>query len=191
MPASASPRVTVSPTRSNGTAFQSTSAFGIDASLENRDLEHRLRRSAHAESRDRLALDVLEVLEPGFLRREQAAAAAMRADEQLDVEALLERLQPIADETGARVGLAGGDRLDHRLAVRGERIEFDVEVVLGVDALRHAEAERRMAGRDVAPAEADFRRRPGDRRREDLAAEHAGRGSDADGADGLEDVAPR
>ncbi len=55
---------------------------------------------------------------PGFLRGEQAPAAAVRADEQLDVEALLERLQPVADQARAGVGLAGRERLDHRLAVR-------------------------------------------------------------------------
>ena len=97
----------------------------------------------------------------------------MRADEQLDVEALLERLQPVADETGAGVGLAGRERLDQRLAACALIEEFDVEIVLGVDALRDAEAERRVAGGHLGPGEPDLWRRRRDRRREDLAAQHA------------------
>ena len=97
----------------------------------------------------------------------------MRAHEQLDVEALFEGLQPIADQAGPRIGLAGRERLDHRLAIRGEGVEVDIEIVLGVKALRYAEAERRMARGDVAPGEANFRRWTGDRRREYAAAEDA------------------
>ena len=104
----------------------------------------------------------------------------MRADEQLDVEALLERLQPVADEAGAGVRLAGRERLDQRLAACALVEELNVEIVLGVEALGDAEAERRMAGRDFRPGEPDFRRRRGDRRREDLAAERADRSGDAE-----------
>ena len=38
--------------------------LGIDAGLEDRNLEHRLRRSAHDVSGDRLTLEILEVLNP-------------------------------------------------------------------------------------------------------------------------------
>jgi len=39
----------------------------------------------------------------------------MRPDEEFHVEALLQRLQPVADQTGAGVGLAGGKGLDQGL----------------------------------------------------------------------------
>ena len=97
----------------------------------------------------------------------------MRADEQLDVEPLLQGLQPVADEAGAGVGLAGRQRLNQRLPARALIEELDVEIVLGVDALRDAEAERRMAGGDLGPGKADLRRGPRDRGREDAPAERA------------------
>src|ERR1700722_11663918 len=97
----------------------------------------------------------------------------MRPHEQLDIEALFEGLQPITDQAGPRVGLTGRKRLDHRLATRAEGVEVDIEIVLGVEALRYAEAEGRMAGCDVAPEEANFRSWAGDRRGEHAAAEHA------------------
>ncbi len=59
-----------------------------------------------------LPLRSLSVLDARLLGGEQAPAAAMRADEQLDVEALFERLQPVADQARAGVGLVGGERLD-------------------------------------------------------------------------------
>ena len=110
----------------------------------------------------------------------------MGADEELDVEALLERLQPVADEARAGVRLVGRERLDQRLAACALVVEINVEIVLGVDTLGDAEAERRMAGRDFRPGEPHFRRGRGDRGREDLAAERAGRGGDASRAGGLE-----
>ena len=124
---------------------------------------------------------------PDAFEAKQALAAAMRADEELDVEALLERLQPVADQSGAGVGLAGRERLDQRLAAGALVEQFNVEIVLGVDALGDAEAERRMAGGDLGPGEPNFRRGRGDRRREDLAAERAAGRGDADGACGLEE----
>ena len=98
----------------------------------------------------------------------------MRADEELDVEALLQRLQPVADQAGAGVRLAGGERLDQRLAAGALVEQLDVEIVLGVDALGDTEAERRMAGCDLGPGEPNFRRGTGDRRREQPARDGAG-----------------
>jgi hypothetical protein len=144
--------------------------LGIDASLEQRDLEGHLRRRADAVSRNRLALDARDVLDARSLRRQQTLAAAMRTDEQLHVEALLKRLEPIADEPGASVRLACRQGLDQRLAACALIEEFDVEIVLGVDALRDAEAERRVAGGHLSPGEPDLWRRRRDRRRKDLAA---------------------
>ena len=95
----------------------------------------------------------------------------MGADEELDVEALFERLQPVADQAGAGIGLAGGKRLDQRLAAGTLVEQLDVEIVLGVDALGHAEAERGMAGRHLRPGQADLRRRRCDGRREDPATD--------------------
>ena len=47
-------------------------------------------------------------------------------------------------------------RLDQRLAACALIEEFDVEIVLGVDALGDAEAERRVAGGDLRPGEPIF-----------------------------------
>jgi len=115
----------------------------------------------------------------------------MRAHEQFDVEALFERLQPIAEQTRSRIGLAGRKRLNHRLAIRSEGVEFNIEIVLGVNALRHAEPEWRMTCGDVSPGEAKLWRRTGDGWREHPAAERAGRGGEADGSNGFENSAAR
>ena len=114
----------------------------------------------------------------------------MRADEQLHVEALLKGLQPVADETGASVRLARRQSLDQRLAACALVEEFDVEVVLGVDALRDAESERRVARGHLGPGEPDLWRGRGDRRGKDLAAQHASGRGDADGADSLQKRSP-
>ena len=78
----------------------------------------------------RLALDARDVRDARAFDGEQALAAAMRADEQLDVEALLKRLQPVADEAGAGIGLAGRERLDQRLAAGALIEQLDVEICL-------------------------------------------------------------
>jgi hypothetical protein len=90
----------------------------IDARLVERDLEGDLGRRAGRVGRDRLALDAGDIFDARGGRGEQALAAAMRADEQLHIEALLERLQPVADEAGAGVCFAGRQRLDQRLSAR-------------------------------------------------------------------------
>jgi len=153
--------------------------FRVDAGLGQRDLERDLWRRADAIGGDRLALHAREILDPGLLRGEQALATAMRADEQFDVKPLLQRLQPIADEARAGVRLAGGERLNQRLPARALIEQFDVEIVLGVKPLGHAEAERRMAGRHLRPGEADFRSRRRDGRGKHLDAQRARR---SDGA---------
>jgi hypothetical protein len=162
--------------------------LGVDARLGERDLECDLRRRADAIGCDRLALDAGDVGDARGLGSEQALAAAVRADEQLDVEALFERLQPIADQPGAGVGLAGRQRLDQRLPAGALIEEFDVEIVLGVDALGDAETERRMAGRHFGPGEAHLGRGAGDGGREHARSERAGRGGDAQSTDSLEDA---
>ena len=142
-----------------------------------------LRRRADAVGGDRLPLTPAMSVMPEALRGEQALAAAVRADEQLDVEALFERLQPVDHEAGADIGLAGGERLDQRLAAGALVEQLNVEIVLGVDALGDAEAERRMAGRDFGPGEPDLRRRArrSPARRSWRPSDAAGRG-DADRA---------
>src|SRR5580700_10252407 len=114
----------------------------------------------------------------------------MRADEQLYVEALLKGLQPIADETGAGVRFARRQGLDQRLAACALVEEFDVEVVLGVDAFGDAESEWRVARCHLSPGEPDLWRRRSDRRRKDLPAEHASSRGYADGADSLQKRSP-
>ena len=110
----------------------------------------------------------------------------MRANKQLHIEALLERLEPIAYKASTGISLAGRERLDERLSAGALEEQFDVEIVLGVDALGDAEAERRMAGRDLRPGEPNFRRRAGNGRRENLLAKNASGAGDADSTRGLE-----
>jgi hypothetical protein len=114
----------------------------------------------------------------------------MRADEELHVEPLFERLQPVADETGAGVRLAGRQSLDERLTACALIEEFDVEIVLGVDAFGDAKSERRMARGHLCPGEPDLWRRRSDCRRKDLPAQDAPRRSDAHGADSLQKRPP-
>src|SRR6202453_2084799 len=159
--------------------------LGVDAGLVQRDLEGHLRRRADPIGRNRLALDARDILDARSLPRQQARAAAMRADEQLHVEALLKRLEPVADETGACIRLASRQRLNQRLAACTLIEEFDVEVVFGVDAFRNAESERRVARGHLSPGEPDLWRRRRDRRRKDLAAQDASSRGYADGANGL------
>jgi hypothetical protein len=115
----------------------------------------------------------------------------MRADKQLHVETLLEGLQPVANETGARVRFAGRQGLDQRLSACALVEEFDVEIVLGVDAFGDAKPERRVAGGHLCPGEPDLRRRRCDRWRKDLPAQHTPSRGDADGADSFEKRSPR
>src|ERR1700677_3979331 len=114
----------------------------------------------------------------------------MRADEQLYIETLLERLQPVADETRARVRLAGRQGLDQRLTASALIEEFDVEIVLGVNALRDAKSERRVARSHLSPGEPDLGRGRRDRRRKDLAAQHASGSGHADRADSFQKRSP-
>src|SRR6202044_2027328 len=78
------------------------------------------------------------------------------------------------------------ERLDQRLAACALVEEFDVEVVLGVDAFRDAESKRRVARGDLSPGEPDLWRRRSDRWRKDLPAQHASCRGDPDGAESLQ-----
>lgn len=130
--------------------------LGIEARLRQRDLERMLRRARRIIGDDRLALEAGERRDAGFLRGEQTRAAAMRADEQLDVEPLLQGLQPVEQQPGAGIGLVGRERLDESLAACALIEEFDVEIVLGIEALGETEGQRTMAGRDLCPGEAQL-----------------------------------
>jgi hypothetical protein len=88
----------------------------------------------------------------------------MGADEELYIEPLLQWFEPVADEAGAGVGLAGGQRLNQRLAACALVEQLNVEIVLGVDALGDAEAKWRVTSGDLGPREPYLWCGRGDRR---------------------------
>jgi len=99
----------------------------------------------------------------------------MRADKQLDVETLLQRLQPVTDQTRADIGLAGGERLDQGLTAGTLVKQFDVQVMLGVDAFGDPEAERRMTRRHLGPGQSDLGSGTCDRGRREAADQSSSR----------------
>src|ERR1700684_753855 len=110
----------------------------------------------------------------------------MRSHEEFHVEALLQWLQPIPDQTGAGVRLAGGKGLDQGLTAGTLIKQLDVEIVLGIDSLGHAEPERRVARRNLGPGQAHLGGWSRDRWRVDVACQNAGGCGETGGTGGLE-----
>ena len=78
--------------------------IGIDAQLGELDREEVLVRAGEIADRDDLALEIGELVDVGIGARQNAHAAAMGAGRDLDVKALLQRLQPA--QRHAETGIA-------------------------------------------------------------------------------------
>ena len=97
---------------------------------------------------------------PEFGLRQHAHAAAMRAGGDLDVKALLQRLQPAQRHAEAGVGFAGRDGLQQLVGGAAVVDEFDVEVMLLEEAVVDRDWHRREADRAGIPRKLQFARRP-------------------------------
>ena len=164
----------------------------VESRLCQGDRESDLRRRARFPGGDAFALDLRQVGDAGGFRGHEALAPAMRADEQLDVEALFQRLQPIQHEAGADIGLVGRERLDERLPAGALVEQLHIDILPRIEALGDSEGQRRVAGRDLRPGEPHLRGRTGDRRREELGAESSAKRRRCAGRTGnFEKVTPR
>ncbi len=132
-----------------GEDFPGDVMLGIKAGLGERNRERDARGGGDIESADRLALEVGERPDAGVLLDQQTLAAAVRAVEELDVEALFDRLQPVVKQAGTGLGFVSGERLDECLTAGALVEEFDVQSVLGIYALGQSEAHRRVASGDL------------------------------------------
>ena len=86
-------------------------------------------------------------LMPAVGGRQQAHAAAVQAGDDLDVEALLHRLQPAQRHADGGVGLAGRERFQQLIGRAGIIDEIDVEPVLGEETLVLGDRDGEQAGR--------------------------------------------
>ena len=89
----------------------------------------------------------------------------MGAGGDLDVKALLQRLQPAQRHAEARIGLAGRDRLQQLIGRAAVVDQFDVEIVLLEEAVIDRDRQRREADRAGIPRQFQFARRARQRRR--------------------------
>ena len=83
----------------------------------------------------------------------------------LDVKALLQRLQPAQRHAEPRIGLAGRDRLQQLVRRAAVIDQFDVEIVLLENAVIDRNRQRREADRAGVPGQFQFPRRACERRR--------------------------
>jgi hypothetical protein len=113
------------------------------------DREEILGRRVHIAHRDGLALEIGDLIDPGIGRRQQAHAAAVEARDDLDVEALLHRLQPAQRHADGGVRLAGRKGLEQLIRGAGVIDKIDIKPVFGEEALSLATV---TASRQGAPA---------------------------------------
>ena len=165
--------------------------FGIDAGLGERHLEGDLGRGRNVVGCDALARHVLQFLHARGFGCEQALATTVGAHEELDVETLFQRLQPIEQEARAGIGLVGGQRLDQRLTAGALVEQLNVHALLGVEALLHAEAQGRVTGRHLRPGEAHLGCGAGYGRSEKSRPGHACGGCRPGTTGNLQQLAPR
>ena len=123
---------------------------GIDALLGELDREEILVGSGEIADGDDLALEIGELVDAGIGARQHPHAAAMGARGDLDVKALLQRLQPAQRHAEPGIALAGGDRFQQLVGRTAVIDEFDVEIVL---------LEKAVARSRPAPARGRPRRR--------------------------------
>ncbi len=87
-------------------------------------------RSGHVGDADGLPLQALEAAERRVFSRQQVQTAAVGPGGELDVKALLQRLQPAQRiPTPGRSALPGGDRLQQHIGGAAEVNKLNVEVV--------------------------------------------------------------
>ena len=137
----------------------------IDAELGKLDREEVLVGSGEIADGDDLALEIGELVDAGIGARQHAHAAAMRARRDLDVKALLERLEPAQRHAEPGIALAGGDRLQQLVGRAAVVDEFDVEILLLEEAVLDRDRNRREADRAGVPRKLQFARRACERRR--------------------------
>ena len=87
----------------------------------------------------------------------------MGAGGDLDVEALLQRLQPAQRHAEPGIALAGRDRLEQLVGRAGVIDQFDVEIVLLEEAVLDGDRHRREADRAGVPGQLQLARRAGER----------------------------
>ena len=86
-------------------------------------------RPGHVGDADGLSLQALEAAERRVFSRQQVQTAAVGPGGELDVKALLQRLQPAQRHPHPGVGLTGGDRLQQHIGGVAEVNKLNVEVV--------------------------------------------------------------
>ena len=96
---------------------------------------------------------------PEFGARQHAHAAAMGAGHDLDVKALLQRLQPAQRHAEAGVGLAGGDGFKQLVGRTAVVDELDVEILLLEEAVVDRDRHRRKAHGAGVPRQLQLARR--------------------------------
>ena len=138
-----SPFLSATGSTSPGNTRHSTSLFGIDAGAMQHDREEVAVGRGEVGDADRLALELLELGDAAVAGREQPHAAAMDAGRDLDVEAVLQRLQPAQRHADAGISLAGRDRLEQLVGRAAEIDQLDVEIVLARRCPSPAPRQRR------------------------------------------------
>ena len=109
---------------------------------------------------------------PDVAACEEPDAAAVDRGGDVDVEALLQRLQPAQRHADAGIRLAGGDRLEELVGRAAEIDQLDLEIVLGEDAALIGDRHTDGADRIGVPGQLQLTRRTvrdSDRRGRDMA----------------------
>ncbi len=89
----------------------------------------------------------------------------MGAGDDLDVEALLQRLQPAQRHAQARIGFPGGNGFEKLVRRAAVVDQLDIEVLLLEEAVIDGDRQRRKADRAGIPGELQFARCTGERGR--------------------------
>jgi len=137
----------------------------IDAELGQLDREEILVRSGQIADRDDLALEIGELLHAGIGACQHAHAAAMRARGDLDVEALLQRLEPAQRHPESGVALAGRDGLQQLVGRAAIIDEFHIQILLLEESVVDGDRDRRQAYGARIPREPQLARSAGQRGR--------------------------
>ena len=115
------------------------------------DREEVLVGAAEIADCDDLALEIGELGDAGVGARQDAHAAAMGAGGDLDVKALLQRLQPAQSHAEPGIAFPRRDRLEQLVGRAGIVDELDVEIVLLEEAVLDGDRHRREAHRAGVP----------------------------------------
>ena len=113
-------------------------------------------RPGHVGDADGLSLQALEAAERRVFGRQQVQTAAVGPGGELDVKALLQRLQPAQRHPHPGVGLAGGDRLQQHIGGVAEVNKLNVEVIFTENLLLLGDGDRREAYRAFVDRQLDL-----------------------------------